>query len=164
MAGKNTRTRSVATKSLFESAQGVISAAVSLNQGDFAILSSNLLAAPAAEGDGANLLGVMRDDVVLGKLRRPYSTDVDASAAVSDVGGPQYGDVFKCQLKAGDSLSPGDKVYLHPATSSRGVQASGTKAIGIYQGASAVTGGPSDNLTEIECLIGARFPDDVLKF
>ena len=59
MSGKNTITRSVAPKSVFLSAQAVISSAVSLNQGDLIVFNdtTNLLALAAAETDGATYLG-----------------------------------------------------------------------------------------------------------
>lgn len=163
MAGKNTITREVRPASIFESAVNVISSAVSFDQGDLLILSSNLLAKPAAESDGSTFLGVARVSITSGVVVSPYRNDVSASQAVADIPGPWYGVVAKCQLKASASLSPGGLVYLDPATGTRGVAASGTKAIGVYQGPS-VTGGPSTNLTEVEVLIGHRYPGDTLAF
>jgi len=153
----------VAPKSVFPSAQAVISSAVSLNQGDLIVFNdtTNLLALAAAETDGATFLGVMAETIVSGKLARPYSTDVDASQAISDIPGPVYGVVAKCVSKTGITWAPGDRAYLDPATGSRGVTNTGTKVVGVYQGA-ALTTAPAG--TEIEVLIGARFADDVLKF
>jgi hypothetical protein len=165
MSGKNTITRNVAQKSIFESAKSVIGATTSFDQGDHLFFDTvnHVLAKPAAEADGVTYLGIARVTVALGKLASPYAglTDVDASVAISDVPGPLYGVIAKCVLKTGDSLNPGDGVYLDPATGTRGVQAAGTKIIGIYQGkaiAAAAAG------TEIEVLIGARYIGDVLKF
>ena len=162
--GKNTIVRSVAPKSIFESAKDVISASVSFNQGDLLVFddSANVLKVPAAEAEGLTFLGVARCDIVLGKLRTPYSgTAVDAAAAASDIPGPVYGVVAKCVIKTGDSINPGDLVYLDPATGTRGVTVTGTKAIGIYQGPAVVTAAAA---LEIEVLIGARHPADSLKF
>lgn len=155
MAGVNNITRMVAPKSIFESAINVISSAISFNQGDLLYFddTNNLIKKPAAETDGATFLGVARVTVVSGKLASPYNTDVVASQAISDIPGPQYGVIAKLTLKTGDSISPGDKVYLDPATGTTGVTVSGTKPIGIYQG-KALTGVAAGTL--IEVLIGCQ--------
>lgn len=158
--GKNTIVRSVNPTSVFESAKAVINATVSINQGDLVVFdnTANLLKLAAAESEGATFLGVMRDDIVLGKLRSPYNTEVDSSQAISDVAGPVCGVVAKCVAKTGDTFAPGDLVYLDPATGSRGVQVAGTKAIGVYQGGSVTAAAGQ----EIEVLLGHRFPGDTL--
>ena len=162
MAGKNTAVRGI-SKSIFMDAKAVITSAVSINQGDLVVFNdtSNILALPAAEADGLTFLGVMPVTIVSGHMKDVYVTDVDASVAITSIPGPQYGAEFKVILKTGDSINPGDLVYLDPATGTRGVTVTGTKAIGIYTGkaiASAAAG------TEIICLIGARHPADALKF
>lgn len=161
--GKNTIVRSVAPKSLFESAKSVISAAVSFNQGDLLVFdgAANLLKKPALETEGITFLGVARVSIVNGKLESPYNTDVVSSQALQDIPGPVFGVVAKCVLKTGDTIAPGDDVYLDPATGTRGVTVTGTKSIGTYQGI-AIAGAAAG--TEIEVLIGCRFPTDVLKF
>lgn len=164
MAGKNTITRSVSPKSIFESAQKVIDSSVSWLQGDLLVFddTANLLKVPAAEAEGVTFVGVARCDLVDGKLRSPYSgTAVDAAQAISDVPGPVYGIVAKCVLKTGDSINSGDEVYLDPATGSRGVTVTGTKSIGLYMGGAIVAAVAG---TEIEVLIGSRHPADVLQF
>lgn len=161
----NRITRSIRPGSVFESAQNVIDSTVSYNQGDLLVFddTNNLVAKASAEADGATFLGIATETIVSGKLKRPVSTDVDASAAISDVPGPMFGVVAKLALKTGDSLSPGDLVYLYPTGGSYHIQASGTKAVGVYQG-SAVTGGPSDTPTLVEVHLGHRFPGDSLQF
>lgn len=165
MGGKNTITRSVAPKSIFESARNVISAATTFDQGDLLIFddTTNLLRKPALETEGSTFVGVAKCSLVLGKLASPYNTDVVASQAIADVPGPEYGVIAKCVLKTGETLAPGDGIALHIATGSRGVQniSGGTKQIGIYQGA-AVAGSAAG--LEIEVLIGCRHPGDSLKF
>ena len=156
MAGVNNITRMVAPKSIFESAINVISSSVSFNQGDLLVFddTNNVLKKPAAETEGATFLGVARVTIVNGKLASPYNTDVVASQSISDIPGPQYGVVAKLVLKTGDSIAPGDKVYLDPATGTTGVTVTaGTKPIGIYQGKtlSSVAAG-----TLIEVLIGCQ--------
>lgn len=163
--GVNKITRSVAPKSVFESAQAVITSAVSFNQGDLLILntSSHILAKPAAEADGLTFLGIARVSIASGVLVNPITgtVDADVSSAIADIPGPQYGVVAKLVIKTSDSISPGQLVYLDPATGTRGVTVTGTKAIGVMQGA-AVTSAAAG--TEIEVLLGARYPSDVLTF
>lgn len=163
MGGKNTIVRSVAPKSIFESAKAVISSSVSFDQGDLLVYdaTNKVLKKPAAETEGATFLGVARASIVNGKLASPYNTDVVASQAIQDVPGPQYGVVAMCVLKAASTIAPGDSVYLDPGTGTRGVAVTGTKAIGTYQGP-AITGSAAG--VEIPVLIGARYPLDTLKF
>ena len=164
MAGVNKITRSVAPKSLFESAINVITSAVTIAQGDLVIFNdtSNILDLPAAEADGATFLGIARVSISAGKVVSPYQgTAVDASGAIVDVPGPQYGVIAKLVLKTGITIAPGDRVFLDPATGTRGVTNTGTKAIGIYQGP-AIAGSAAGQ--EIECYLGARFPLDSLTF
>lgn len=169
-SGKNTVIRSVRPASLFEEVQPLLTTTLSISQGDHVVLdtSLNVLKIPVTESsDSANYLGIMRETIVNGKLVRPYTTDVDASQAISACPGPQYGNTFSMQLKPSDALVPGSLVYMWlpgSTVSTRGVSVSGTNAIGVYQGP-AVTGGPSSTgLTEVECLIGHRYPANVLQF
>jgi hypothetical protein len=162
MAAKNRIVRSVSEKSIFPSATHVVSAAVSYAQGDLLVFddTANLLKLPAAEGEGSTFVGIATETVSLGKLKSPYTTDVDASVGISEIPGPSYGVVAKLVLKTGDALNPGDLVYLDPVSGTHHVQAAGTKAIGVYAGgiiASAVAG------QEIEVLLGCRHPGDALK-
>jgi len=163
MAAKNTIVISEARKSLFPSAQALISVAVSFNQGDLLVLDTGtgLLKVPTLETEGSTFLGVATTTVIAGLLKRPYTTDVDASAAISDVPGPVYGVVASCVAKTGDAFAVGATVFLDPATGTRGVAATGTKVVGIYQGkniASATAG------QEILVALGARYPTDTWKF
>lgn len=162
MAGANRITRSVAPKSLFESALAVIDATVSINQGDLVVFddTNNRLKKAAAEAEGSTFLGIMRDTIVLGKLAKVYSTDVDTSSAITDVGGPLYGVIAKLVLKSGDTLAPGDDVFLDPANGTFHVSSTGTKSIGIHVGAS-ITG---DGVKRVEIHLGCRAKNDVLKF
>lgn len=164
--GKNTLVRSIAPKSVFPAAQGVTPSTLSYEQGDLLCFdaTAHAIKHAAAESEGSTFLGVALETVVLGKLKRPYVTDVDASQAPSSTPGPDFGDTHKVVLKTGDTVNPGDLIYLYPAQGTRAVQAAGTKAIGVYVGQVAVTGGPSDQPTEIEALVGARYPLDTLRF
>lgn len=163
MAAVNNIVTEVAKKSIFNSAKALITSAVSFAQGDLLILdtTNHILAAPSAETDGAVFLGVATETVVSGLLKRPYTTDVDASAAITDVPGPVFGVIAKLVSKTADAWVPGNLVYLDPATGTRGVSSTGTKAIGVYQG-KAITSATAGQ--EIEVLVGARFGGDVLKF
>lgn len=164
-AAKNTIIRSVSPGSVFPSARKVISSAVSYNQGDLLVFdaTNKLIKVPTAETEGNTFLGVATETIVSGKLQSPYTTAVDASQAISDVPGPEYGVVAQCTLKGGDSLTAGQLVYLRPEEGTRCIQSTGTKAIGVYQGA-AVTGGPSTSPTNVEIYIGHRYPGDTLSF
>lgn len=160
---KNNIVRSVAPKSLFESALNVIDSTVSFNQGDLLRFdtSTRKLALIGAEANASTFLGVARVTVVSGKLASPYSTSNDAATAIVDIPGPQYGVVASLTLKTGETLHAGALVYSDPSDGDQYVQASGTKAIGVYQGP-GVTGSAAG--LQVECLLGARYPDDALKF
>lgn len=163
MAGVNKIVRDLGAKSVFPDATAVISSSVSFNQGDLLVFNdtSNILAVPALETEGVTFLGIAPVTIVSGKLASPYVTAVDASQAISSVPGPSYNVVALLVAKTGVAFNPGDLVYLDPATGTRGVTSTGTKAIGVYQGAaiSSATAGQ-----EIEVLLGTRFPADALKF
>lgn len=165
MSAKNTIVREVGRKSLFESAINVISSAVSINQGDLVVFddTNNILKLPSAETEGSTFLGVMTVSIASGKLIGPYTgiSDSVSTSAINDVPGPAYGVIAKAVAKTGIALAPGDSIYLDPATGTRGVTNTGTKAIGIYQGpviASSVAG------QEIEVLFGCRHNGDSLKY
>jgi hypothetical protein len=154
MSGKNTIVREVGRKSIFESAINVVSSAVSINQGDLVVFddTANLLKLPSAETEGSTFLGVMMVSIASGKLVSPYTGIPDAvtTSAINDVPGPAYG-----------VITPGDSIYLDPATGTRGVTNTGTKIIGIYQGATVASATAGQ---EIEVLIGSRHNGDTLKF
>ena len=163
MAATNRIVREVNKRSVFPSAQAVISSAVSFNQGDLLVFddTNNLLKVPSAETEGSTFLGIAEVSITSGKLTSPYTgTAVDASQAISDIPGPAYGVVANLVLKTGDTIAPGDLVYLDPASGTQNVSVTGNKAIGIYQGKakSSVAAG-----TTIEVLLGTRHPGDALK-
>lgn len=162
MAGVNRIVRTVNQSSVFPDATKEILATSTFNQGDLLVWSpaGPELKVAAAETDGDTFCGIAIQSIVNGKLVSPYTTDVSASQGLSHIAGPVFGVVAKLQLKTGDSLNPGDLVYLDPATSAYAVQAAGTKAIGVYQGA-AIAGAAAG--TMIEVLLGCRYPQDVLK-
>lgn len=165
MSGINKITRTVAPGSIFESMKALLAATVSFNQGDLLIYDTSAFTVrkPTTEAEFITFLGIARQTVVNGVIAAPYTTAVDATAAIADVPGPQYGVVAKLQLKTGDTLNPGALVYGYPTQGPRVCQASGTKAIGVYQGP-AVTGGASTSATEVEVFLGHRYPADTLVF
>jgi len=161
---KNTLARKVGTKALFPDLSAVIDSTISFNQGDLLYFdgTANLVKKLAAEADAATFLGIAPITVVSGHVKDVYPTDVDGSVAVGvNLAGPEFGDVHKVLLKSADAILPGDAVYADPVSGTNFVSVAGTKIIGIYQGKglTSATGG-----TEIEVLIGARFPTDTLKF
>lgn len=162
MAGVNRIVRTVNQSSVFPDATHEVIATSTFNQGDLLIYASGTMQVrlPTAESEGAWFVGIAVESIKDGKLLSPYITDVSASAGLSHIAGPVFGVVAKLVLKTGDSLNPGDVVYLDPASGAYHVQASGTKAVGIYQGG-VISGAAAG--TQIEVLLGCRFPDDTLK-
>jgi hypothetical protein len=163
----NNIVRSVAPKSLFESALPVLSTAVTYNQGDLIAFdtTNHILKPVAASGDATNLLGVARQTVVSGKIASPYQgTAVDASQAIEDFAGPVYGIVASLVLTTGDTISSGQKVYLttsDPQTVTVTDTFGGGHNVGIYQG-KAITSAPSG--TFIDVLVGASYSLGGLQF
>lgn len=160
MSGKNNTARRVATNTVIADVKALVTPSLSYNAGDFLIMdtSSHVLAAPAAESEGATFLGVSPVTIVNGKIPSGYTTDTDDSLGISSLPGPTFGDEYLCTPKDGDSFTPGCAVYLDPATATNGVQVAGSKIVGVYTGP-AVTG---DGKTQIVCKLGARYPDDTL--
>lgn len=163
MSGTNRIVRTVAKNTVFPSILKLVDSTSDWDQGDLLIFddTTNKVRRPTLETEGNTFLGIAEQSVTDGKLAVPYSTDVDASRAISDIPGPAYGVVAKLVLKTGDALNPGDLVYLDPVSGTHHVQAAGTKAIGEYAGAaiSSATAGQ-----EIEVKLGARHPGDTLRF
>jgi hypothetical protein len=162
MSGVNRIVRTISGNTRFPSAVKDISASSTWNQGDLLIWdsSAHIIRLPVSEAEGASMLGISQQTLVAGKLPIPYVTDVDASRAITDIPGPQFGVVASLVLKTGDALNPGDLVYLNPADGAYHVQAAGTKAIGLYAGA-AIASAFAGQL--IEVLVGCRFPGDALQ-
>lgn len=160
---KNNITRSVSPKSIFPDAIHVLDATVDFNQGDLLVYdaTNDLLKVPSAESEAETFLGVAIETIVDGKLKRPYTTDVDASAAISSVPGPVYGVVVQVTLHTGNAVDPGDSVYLDPSAGAQHVQVTGTKPIGVYQGAAIASASAGQ---QIEVLLGCRYPNDTLSF
>ena len=149
----NTMKQDVSTRSIFPNARALIDSTITFTQGDLLYLdtTNHLIKKITAEAQSATFLGVAPVSVTLGKYASAYTTDVDASAAIPAIPGPQYGSTFDCLLKAGDTIHPGDLVYADPATAGNGVTVTaGTESVGVYQGKTltAASGG-----THIEVLI-----------
>ncbi len=161
MAPKNRIVRTIARKSIFEDAKNFVDSSVNIDQGDLVALSGGILLTPlTSEVSGLTMLGISDVTLVSGKIKSPYTgTAVDAAQAIESVQGPQYGVHASMKLKTGDAFTKGALVY--GSTDAQEVQESGTKAIGVYQGAT-VASAPSG--TEGEVLIGARYPEDTLQF
>lgn len=162
--GINNIVRSVAPKSIFEDASKVVTTQT-WAQGDLLVFddTNNVIKKAAAEAEGSTFLGVAVVSISSGKLIGAYPglTDVDAAMSAGAIPGPKYGVIAKLTLKTGDSINPGDRVYLDPATGGDGITVTGTKEIGVYQGGALTSVAAG---TKVEVLLGARFPLDVLKF
>lgn len=148
---KNRIVRSPRPGSNFESALSLVDSTVSFNQGDLLYLDTadHLLKAVTSDTDGATVQGIARNTVTNGKLVNPYSTAVDASQAIEDLGGPQYGIIASMKLKNGDTFVPGGFVYAC-SVDAQTVSASGTNKVGIFQDAQVTAGASSVG----NCLIG----------
>lgn len=157
----NTVARRVARNTVFADIQSLVGASTSFNQGDLLVMDTTLhiVAKPAVQSDGQNFLGIAPVTVVNGKLPSVYTTATDASVGTPALPGPEFGDEVFVFLKSGDSLNPGDVVYLYPAGGAQYVQSVGNKSIGVYIGP-AITAGAS---TQIIIKCGARYPGDTLK-
>jgi hypothetical protein len=156
---RNKVVKSISPKSLFDDMSNVISSASTFNQGDFLVLTGNVLLPVASNEPGTNFCGVSRATVVAGLPVAPIQgTDVDASVQPVPLAGPEYGSTFKVVLKTGDAINPGDKVYIDGASGTRNVTttAGASKAIGIYQGPAIASASAGQ---EIEVLIGAVYPN-----
>jgi hypothetical protein len=164
MAG-NTIVKQISEKQIFPNILGYVSSAVTFNQGDYLIFDpvNSLVRAATAEAEAASGLGIAALSISSGQPISPYQgTAVDAAQAAPAMNGPLYGDSALMVLKTGSTLALGAPVYLDIATGNQGVAASGTKAIGVYVGQSAITSSAAG--LQVEVLIGARYPNDTLKF
>ncbi len=159
---QNTVVKSISPKSIFDDATNVLGDDTTFNQGDNLYFNNTTkkISGLAAESDADRYLGVARVKVVNGKLAQPYETASSSREARGGIPGPVYGVVAFFQLKNGDVLEAGADVYADPSSGAQFVQDTGTKPIGTYQGG-AITGGTN---TTVEVLIGARFPNDTLKY
>ena len=162
-ASKNRIVRADGEKRVFPTAEGLVAATTTYDQGDLLIFDDSLnhIRKPTLETEGNTFIGVSVQSVVLGIPKSPYVTDVDASAAAIALAAPSYGVVARLVAKTGAAFNPGDLVFLDPATGAAGVTSAGTKAIGIYIGSLVIAVATAGQ--EIECRIGARHPQDVLK-
>lgn len=170
--GTNRIVKSVSNgKSLFPNAFNLISAATSWNAGDLLIRDSvTKLLRPFATGDteaaqGQLFCGIAPQTVIAGKLQSPYVTDVDASQGIAAPNGPQYDVVAHLALNTGDTINPGDPVFLIPglgaASAFTVTTSAGAHAVGVYQGP-LITGAAAG--TFINVLLGAQYPNATLKF
>jgi len=155
----NNIVRSVRPGSIFESALAVISSAVSFNQGDLLYFdTTNKLIKPVtSDTDGARVLGIARNTLVNGKLISSYSgTAVDASQAIEDIAGPQFGVVALLKLKSGDAFTAGGLVYAC-AVDAQTVSSTGTNPVGIFQDAAITAGSSSTGKVLVGCNNGSGF-------
>jgi hypothetical protein len=143
-------------RSLFPSVKPVLSTSSTWNQGDLLKFdtTNKILNAVTGSGDGALTVGCAVNTVVSGVNPSPYQgTAVDASAAIEDMGGPLYGNVFSLLLKTGDTFNPGDKGYLTSDPQTLTSSATGS-AVATYQGP-LVTSAPSGTFGDF--LVGAPY-------
>jgi len=166
--GSNQLRRQLATRSLIADASPFVDGTTSFNQGDllYFIPSTQLITNTPASGEtGSNFLGVSPVDVVSGKLRPPYiGTQCDAAVAGGGIAGPEYGSIFALVPKSGDTFTAGCRVYpvIDDASNRKVTVTSGSLAcIGLYQGPTLTAGASTP---DIECLIGAVYPNDVVSF
>lgn len=151
---KNRIVRSISPNSLFEEAKALISSAISWNQGDLLYLdtATSLIKPLDSDAHAANILGIARQSISSGKPISPYQgTAVDAAQAIESIAGPQYGVIAKMLLKSGDSFVPGASVYY--GGDAQTVSATGTNAVGIYQGAALTASSGSEGEVALLCFV-----------
>ena len=148
---------------IFPNIKNLVDATVSFAQGDLLIYdaTNKLVRKPASEGECSTLVGIASFDAASGKPLSAFQTAVDGSVGTPALNGPIYNVVAKMILTTGSTLNAGALVYSNPTVGAQVVATSGTKAIGIYQGAS-IAGSAAGQTVEI--LIGARYPGDTLAF
>ena len=149
--------RSVRPASVFPSLLHLVDNTISFEQGDllFYDAANDLVKVLGAETDTAAFLGISEVTLVLGKIKQPYSTDVDASQAIVSEAGPVFGVVALLEAKSGDSFTPGVEVGADAANLKRGASTTiTTNSIGVYQG-KALTASAGDL---IEVLLTAQYP------
>ncbi len=154
---------SVAPRTIFNDATNQTDSTVSYNQGDLLVFRLGLVQKAAIEGDASTFLGIAPVTVISGKLQSPYQGLATTSReSPNGIPGPVCGVIATLILKSGDALAVGAPVYADPSDGPEFVQSatSGTKIIGVYQGA-AITG---DGIKSVDVLLGSRYPADTLSF
>lgn len=129
-------------KSIFPAALPFISTSSSWVQGDNLCwdTSSHLLRAVTSDADGATFAGVAQQSITNGIPVGPYPSGVGTvgSQKLQQIAGPAYGCVANRKVIAGDSLTPGCRVYLPVTSDTQTVTitdaTSGGDEVGIYQG------------------------------
>lgn len=169
MAGSNTEVHIIAPKQIFPDVRGLVSSVSDWNQGDLLMFdtSAKIVRAVTAEGEGTYSLGIAQNNVTDGVPVGPYSgLATSSSTTAMSVNGPVYGNSYNMVLKTSETISPGSYVYSYPTGGANYVAAtassSATVPVGLYIGHITVTSAAAG--TQIECLIGARYPNDSIKF
>lgn len=154
---KNRVVRSIAVNAVFEDCSNLVTSSTNWNQGDQLVYdtSAGVVRVIATESsDSANFLGIAVVTVVNGAIQGAYGTLATGSQVASGgIPGPQYGVEALWYLKSGDTLIPGQKVYAYPSGSVQTVSASGTNAIGVYNGP-AITG---TSTSQINVRVGCTY-------
>ena len=162
----NNIVRSVAPKSIFESAKDVLSTTNDWNQGDLLAFdtTAKVIKAVTATADAQFILGVAKNTVVDGKVKSPYQgTAVDAAAAYEDIAGPVYGVIVELTMKTGDAFAHGDKIYV-TTTDAQTITVTDPGDhyhIGVYQGKTVASAAAGQKGL---FLIGARYGSEALQF
>lgn len=140
----------------------VIASTASFDQGDLLIYDSTakVIAKAAAESDNSTFLGISPVTVIDGKVQGPYNgLATDDARQAGAIAGPVFGVVALLKLKNGDTFSYGALVYGDPVTGPYHVQATGTKAIGVFVGTTVTAGSNSYG----NVMLTARYPGDAQK-
>lgn len=159
----NTIIREVAPNQIFSDMKSLIPSTATWNQGDLLMFDpvNYVVNRLPSEASAATFLGISTVTVSGGNVVSPYSTANNAAIAVPSLNGPMFGVVALAICQTGTTLHGGDPIYADPTVDAgQGVAATGTKIVGVYQGAavaSTVAG------QQIEVLFGARYPGDTLK-
>ena len=162
MAAKNNIKKEIAPRSIFSDVGGLVTNTTSWEQGDILVFDSiaHKVKAASVEADGLTVLGCALQSIINGVEKGPYTGVTDNAASIKSgaISGPLYGNEVELNVLAGETLNPGDLVYISDAKT---IKASGTKAIGIYIGSKVITAAAAGQVAL--CLIGSRFPADSLR-
>lgn len=161
----NTEVKIIAPKQILPDIRGMVGNASTWAQGDLLMFdtSAHVVRPLANEGEAASLLGIAQQDAASGVPVGPYGS-LAGGANVKSIAlnGPIYGNTYTMIVKTGNSIALGAAVFSSPADGPQVIAATGTVAIGVYVGHVAISSAAAG--TKAEVLIGAQYPNTVLKF
>lgn len=159
--GINRIKREIAPKTILPELGAAIVAGQSWKQGDLLYFddTNNLVKPITVETQAATLLGLAQQSITNGVMDGPYTGLTDTSPSNPILAGPVYGVEVEMNLKDGDAVSIGDRLFA--TTDPTIVSVTGTKEIGVYTGNKNISAGTG---LKLNMHLGSRFPLDTLRF